>query len=85
MSVGVYRLAPAAADRQQPHTEDELYYVLKGRARFTSGEVTVDIEPGLALFVPAGERHRFHDIHEQLTLLVVFGPAEGSKKKDAAR
>jgi mannose-6-phosphate isomerase-like protein (cupin superfamily) len=79
MSVGVYRLPPGASDSQQPHAEDELYYVLEGRARFTAGDTTVDIEPGLVLFVAARERHRFHDIVEPLTLLVVFGPAEGSR------
>ena len=79
LSVGVYRLAPGASDAQQPHTEDELYYVLEGRARFSSGETDVSVEPGLALFVASGEPHRFHDITEPLTLLVVFGPAEGTR------
>ncbi len=31
------------------------------------------------LFVAAHEPHRFHDITADLTLLVVFGPAEGSR------
>jgi mannose-6-phosphate isomerase-like protein (cupin superfamily) len=83
MSAGVYRLEPASSDSQQPHAEDELYYVLAGRGRFTSGDATVDIEPGVALFVLAGEPHRFHDILEPLTLLVVFGPAERSNRLGA--
>jgi hypothetical protein len=29
--------------------------------------------------VPAHEVHRFHDISEDLALLVFFGPAEGSR------
>jgi hypothetical protein len=33
------------------------------------------------LFVPAGEAHRFHDITEDLTLLVIFGPAYGSRTR----
>jgi mannose-6-phosphate isomerase-like protein (cupin superfamily) len=79
LSVGVYRLEPGSIDAQQPHNEDELYYVLSGRARFTSGQETVDVEPGLCVFVPAGEPHRFHDISERLEVLVVFGPAEGTR------
>jgi mannose-6-phosphate isomerase-like protein (cupin superfamily) len=79
LSVGVYRLAASSSDPQQPHAEDELYYVLKGRARFTSGGGSIDVEPGFVLFVPAGEPHRFDDIVEPLTLLVVFGPAEGTR------
>ena len=72
LSVGVYRLAADGTDVQQPHAEDELYYVLAGRGRFTSEGKTVDVEPGLCLFVHAGEPHRFHDIVEMLELLVVF-------------
>jgi mannose-6-phosphate isomerase-like protein (cupin superfamily) len=77
LSVGVYRLQPGSTDSQQPHNEDELYYVVAGRARFTSQNETVEVEPGLCLFVPARERHQFHDIVEALEVLVVFGPAEG--------
>ena len=82
LSVGVYRLDAGGIDPQQPHAEDEMYYVLAGRSRFTSGGRTVDIDAGLILFVPAGEVHRFHDIVEPLTLLVAFGPAEGSRHAD---
>ena len=78
LSVGVYRLEPGSQDLQQPHAEDELYYVIAGRARFTSGDSTVDAIAGQCLFVPAGEPHRFRDIAERLELLVVFGPAESS-------
>ena len=78
LSVGVYRLAARGTDLQQPHAEGELYYVLAGRGRFTSEGKTVDVEPGLCVFVRAGEPHRFHDIVEALELLVVFGPAEKS-------
>ena len=31
------------------------------------------------IFVPAGEEHRFTDITEDLALLVVFGPAYGTR------
>jgi mannose-6-phosphate isomerase-like protein (cupin superfamily) len=78
LSAGVYRLGVGSIDSQQPHAEDELYYILAGRARFTSDDKTVNAEPGLCFFVPAGESHRFHDIVESLEVLVVFGPAEGS-------
>jgi hypothetical protein len=33
----------------------------------------------MVLFVPANEEHRFHDITEDLVLLVFFGPAYGSR------
>jgi hypothetical protein len=33
----------------------------------------------LVIFVPAGEEHRFVDVVEDLALLVVFGPAYGTR------
>jgi mannose-6-phosphate isomerase-like protein (cupin superfamily) len=79
LSVGTYSLRTGAIDTQSPHTEDEIYVVTAGRAHFTSGGRTVAIAPGTTLFVPAHEVHFFHDITEDLALLVFFGPAEGSR------
>ena len=79
LSVGTYSLRPGAVDTQSPHAEDEIYVVTAGRAQFTSGGRTVDLAPGTTLFVPAHEVHFFHDITEDLALLVVFAPAEGSR------
>ena len=53
--------------------------MLEGRSRFTAGAETSDVGPGDTLFVAAGVPHRFHDITETLRLIVVFGPAEGSR------
>lgn len=77
MSAGLYVLEAGAADPQSPHAQDEVYYVVSGRARFTSGADDRAVEAGDVLFVPAQEEHRFHSIEERLSLLVVFAPAEG--------
>jgi mannose-6-phosphate isomerase-like protein (cupin superfamily) len=79
LSMGVYRLRASAADAQQPHGEEEVYFVTAGRARFSAGEKDVAVGPGDILFVAAREPHRFHDIQEDLELLVFFAPAEGSR------
>lgn len=79
LSAGLYVLDAGAIDRQQPHTEDEVYVILAGRARFTAGDETRDIGPGDTLFVAATVPHRFDDIVETLRVIVVFGPAEGSR------
>jgi len=79
LSVGLYVLGPDEVDRQQPHTEDEVYLVLAGSARITVGDEDRDVREGSVIFVAAGVPHRFHDIVEELRLLVVFGPAEGSR------
>lgn len=79
MSAGLYVLPAGAKDDQQPHTEDEVYVVLAGRSRFTAGDETRDVRPGDTIFVPANERHLFHDIVEELRLIVVFAPPEYSR------
>jgi mannose-6-phosphate isomerase-like protein (cupin superfamily) len=81
LSAGIYSLDAGATDPQQPHTEDELYYVVAGRAVVTVGDETRPIVPGSVIFVGAGVQHRFHDIAERLELLVMFGPAEGDRAR----
>jgi mannose-6-phosphate isomerase-like protein (cupin superfamily) len=76
MSVGLYVLEAGALDGQSPHAEDEIYVVIAGRSLFTAGEDARTVEPGDEIFVPAGVAHRFHDIAEQLQLIVVFAPPE---------
>ena len=79
LSGGLYVLEAGAQDPQAPHTEDELYVVMSGRARITVGDDVRDVRPGTVVFVAAGVSHRFHDIEERLVLLVAFGPAESSR------
>jgi len=76
MSVGLYVLAAGATDRQKPHREDEVYYILRGRARFKAGSEDRDVSAGSVIFVAAEVGHRFYDITEELAVLVVFSPAE---------
>ncbi|MFY9740356.1 MAG: hypothetical protein WAK21_00040, partial [Candidatus Sulfotelmatobacter sp.] len=51
MSVGLYVLAAGATDRQKPHREDEVYYVLRGRARFKAGPEDREVSAGSVIFV----------------------------------
>ena len=76
MSAGVYVLAAGATDPQSPHREDEMYYVVRGRARFRAGDEDREIAPGDVLFVAKNVEHTFHDITEELAVLVFFAPAE---------
>ena len=76
MSAGLYALPAGGVDGQRPHAEDEVYVVVAGRARVTVGESTSDVEPGTTVYVPAQVPHRFHDITEDLRLVVVFAPPE---------
>jgi mannose-6-phosphate isomerase-like protein (cupin superfamily) len=78
ISVGLYVLEPGEPDRQSPHTEDEIYYVVAGRGRISVGDEVRPVGPGDVIYVATAVPHHFHDITERLSLLVVFAPAEGS-------
>jgi mannose-6-phosphate isomerase-like protein (cupin superfamily) len=80
MSTGLYQLAAGSADLQQPHTEDELYYVVQGRAHIRVGDEDAPVASGSLVFVAANVDHRFHTITEDLTVLVFFAPAEYARQ-----
>jgi mannose-6-phosphate isomerase-like protein (cupin superfamily) len=77
MSLGLYVLDAGAEDPQSPHDQDEVYYVMSGRAMIAVAGEDRGVNAGSVVFVPAGVEHRFHTIAERLELLVVFAPAEG--------
>jgi len=79
LSAGIYGLAAGAVDRQSPHDQDEIYYVISGCAHFRVADEDRPIHPGDTLYVAAQVPHKFHTITEDLTLLVFFAPAEGEK------
>lgn len=76
MSAGLYVLAAGQTDPQRPHHEDEMYYVVRGRAKFRAGNQEQAVSAGSVLFVAAEVEHRFFDIAEELAVLVFFAPAE---------
>ena len=82
LSVGTYCIPAGGLDDQSPHTEDEIYVVTAGRARIVTPDGDAGVGPGSVIFVPAGEEHRFVEVSEDLALLVVFGPAYGSRSSD---
>jgi quercetin dioxygenase-like cupin family protein len=80
LSVGTYSIPAGATDPQQPHTEDEIYVITAGRATLLAGDqVSLPVQAGSVIFVPAGEVHRFVDITQDLAALVLFAPAEETR------
>ena len=76
MSAGVYVLPAQGNDPQKPHNQDEVYYVVRGRARMQVGAEDRAVAAGSVIFVEAHLEHRFHEIQEELVVLVFFAPAE---------
>ncbi len=82
MEVEVY--APRGRDPQEPHTRDELYFVVSGSGLFVNGAEHHPFGPGDALFVPAGVEHRFEHFTDDLAVWVVFYGPEGGEKEGGA-
>ena len=78
LSAGVYRLPVGSEDVQLPHGEDEIYYVLHGNARVRVAQEEREVMPGSIVYVARDVEHKFHTITEDLTVLVIFAPAENS-------
>jgi quercetin dioxygenase-like cupin family protein len=76
MSAGVYVLPARGTDAQSPHKQDEMYYVVRGRARMRAGSEDHAGSEGSIIFVAAGVEHRFYEVTEELMVLVFFAPAE---------
>lgn len=76
MSVGLYVLPINGLDLQKPHHEDEAYYMIRGHARFKSGNEDYEVSAGTMIYVEKGVEHRFHDITEPLEALVFFAPPQ---------
>ena len=82
LHAGLYELGAGAVDEQQPHDDDEIYYVISGRACFQVEGESRPVQPGDVIYVAAGEPHCFEDIEEDLRLLVIFGPPPAAQHPD---
>ncbi len=71
--------APRGTDAQTPHTQDEIYVVVTGSGWFRRDDTRTPFGPGDAIFVPAGEAHRFEDFTEDLGVWVIFYGPEGGE------
>lgn len=78
LSVGLYIVPAGGTDDQTPHGEDEVYYAVRGRAKIRVEDDDHPVQPGTVLFVPATAVHYFHDISEELILVVFWAPPEKS-------
>jgi mannose-6-phosphate isomerase-like protein (cupin superfamily) len=80
LSMGLYVLPAGGTDPQSPHTEDEVYYVVSGKAQIKVAEENRAVQAGSIVYVPKNVEHRFHSIEEELRVLVFFSPAEYSNR-----
>ncbi|MFN8441917.1 MAG: cupin domain-containing protein [Caldilineaceae bacterium] len=80
LSMGLYVIPAGGVDPQSPHTEDEIYYVVSGRGKIQVKEEDRTVQAGSIIYVAANDEHRFHNVEEELSLIVFFAPAEYTKQ-----
>lgn len=82
LSMGLYVLPAGGIDSQNPHTEDEVYYVVSGKGKIKVADAfgDRDVQAGSIIYVAKSVEHKFHSIEEELTILVFFAPAEYSNR-----
>lgn len=78
LSMGVYNIPAGTDDREThaPHDRDEVYLGISGKGRLTADDKEFDVEPGAIVYVKAGVEHHFHDVSDDLTVLVFFSSAD---------
>jgi mannose-6-phosphate isomerase-like protein (cupin superfamily) len=81
LSVGLAIWLKGKPDRQRPHQEDEVYYVISGRGTIQVAGEDRPVEPGSLVFVATGVEHHFHSIEEDLRVLVFWAPPHAKRPK----
>jgi mannose-6-phosphate isomerase-like protein (cupin superfamily) len=81
LSMGLYVLPAGGTDPQSPHTEDEVYFVVSGRAQIQVADEIRPVQSGSIVYVAKNVEHRFHSVEEELTVIVFFAPAEYSNRQ----
>ena len=72
LEAGIIVLHPGEKDTQEPHSADELYYVIEGAGFIELGRAKQPVKKGSIVFVPAGMRHKFYGNKQDLVILYMF-------------
>ena len=70
---------PVAPNQQAPHTQDELYVIVRGRGALAHADRRDEFEAGDVFWIAAGTDHHFEDFTEDLAVWVVFYGPEGGE------
>ena len=81
MKLRIY--APKGEDLQTPHTQDEIYVVVRGAGWFSCAGARRKFAPGDVLFAAAGEEHRFEDFSDDFVTWVIFYGPEGGESGES--
>lgn len=73
IEAGIILLHPNEEDKQEPHSVDEVYYIIKGDGYIEINGKDHPIKQGIIIFVPAAAKHKFHHNSQDLVILYALG------------
>ena len=73
LAAGILLLKPGEEDTQEPHTSDEIYYILEGNGYLKINKKDYKISPRMTYYVPKNVEHYFFGNTKQLVVLYFFG------------
>ena len=73
IEAGILRLRPGDNDTQEPHSVDEVYFVIQGNGLININGKNYTVKEGTFMFVAAGTEHRFHGNSEDLIVFYALG------------
>ncbi len=72
IDAGIIVLKPSQKDVQEPHSQDEIYYIIEGNGFIEIGKNIYSFHRGMCIFVPSNTPHRFFDNIGRVVVLYVF-------------
>ena len=72
MEVGIINLKKEQEDTQQPHSSDEIYYVISGSGTIEMDGIKKEVNPGKIIYIPKKIRHSFHANSNELVVLYIL-------------
>ena len=76
LAAGVLFLRPGEKDTQDPHQNDEVYFILSGNGFLKIRDKDYDVSKNKLFFVAKNVEHHFHDNTEDLQVLYFFGGSD---------
>jgi mannose-6-phosphate isomerase-like protein (cupin superfamily) len=73
LEVGILRLRKGETDTQEPHSVDEVYFIIEGTGHIEIEDKMKPVNPADFIFVPANVHHRFVVDNKDLIVLYFFG------------
>ena len=73
LEIGILRLRKGERDTQEPHSVDEVYFVIEGTGHIEIEDKMKPVSRADFIFVPANVHHRFVVGNKDLIVLYFFG------------